>query len=239
MKKIAALSVFLLIGWVGYAQETEVSAQVPISFSTEYMQAAREQAVIYSGREQIIYPAYYIGHPYLVSTDFVKGTIVYDGIQYPNLRMRLDLYRNELIVSVPHGSYNVVLQPDKLNTADFHSYRLFYHYPDGLKGSPGEGYCILLDDGACRVIEKPIALLLEKVKDIDMEVYFEQSSRFYILKEDVYYAVKSKSGVLKVFKTHKKELNRFAKQQQLDFKKETGKSIVALVNEYERLTKQP
>lgn len=236
---MTTLGVFLIMGWMGYAQETVISDQVPISFSTAYLQAAKGQAVFYSGKEQYVYPTYYEGHPYLVAVEPVTGTVVYDGITYPDIRMRLDLYRDELVVSLPEGNYNVVLQPERVNYADLHSCRLIYYYPDGLKGCPVQGYHILLREGAYPVLERPSAKLMDVLRGTEREVYFEQSQRFFIRRDEAYYTVKSKSSLLKVFPSHKKELNQFIKQHKLNFRKETGKAIVAVVEEYERLTKQP
>ncbi len=230
---------FLLLGWQGYAQQADLAEQVHKSFSAAYLQATGSQAIIYSGKEPIAYPPYYNGHPYLEAIEPAVGTLVYDHIVYPDVRMRLDLNRDELIVSVPGGYNNVVLQPDKYNYADLHGYRLIYFYPDGLKGCPGQGYYQQLHDGLYPVLEKRTATFSESIKGLEREFTFDQSTRFYICKDNVYYAVKSKGSVLKVFKSHKKVLNQFAKQHKLNFRKETGKAIVAIVEEYERIAKQP
>lgn len=68
------------------------------------------------------------------------------------------------------------------------------------------------------------------------EESFSQSVKYYILKEGVYHAVRSKGSVLKVFKSKKKELARYIKQQKLDFRHAPEEAIVSVVREYERLT---
>ena len=45
---------------------------------------------------------------------------------------------------------------------------------------------------------------------------FDQSVKYYIRKEGVYYTVRSKGSVLKVLKSKKKELARYIKRRKLD-----------------------
>lgn len=233
---VILLCAFLLSGWKVYAQQPE---QVPAQFAEGYLQSVKGNATIYSGKERTIYPSYYKGTPYLISPDPAVGTLCYDNVVYPNVRLQLDLYRGELQIASPEGYHFLILQPDRLNYADFLSHRLIYYYPDGLKGCPAEGYYILLHQGTTPVLEKNTCLLQEEVHGLERRVYFQQSVRYYILKDEVYYTVKSKSSLLNVFRTHKKELNRFIKQQNLNFKRETEKTIIAVTEEYERLIGQP
>jgi hypothetical protein len=48
--------------------------------------------------------------------------------------------------------------------------------------------------------------------------------------------VKNKNAILKLFPDKKKELNEFAKLYKLDFKKQTGPSIISMVEHYKNLT---
>ena len=59
---------------------------------------------------------------------------------------------------------------------------------------------------------------------------FDQSVKYYIRKEGVYYTVRSKGSVLKVLKSKKKEL---------DFKHAPEEAIVAVVRQYEQLNEIP
>ena len=47
---------------------------------------------------------------------------------------------------------------------------------------------------------------------------FDQSVKYYIRKEGVYYTVRSKGSVLKVLKSNNKELARYKKRRKLDVK---------------------
>jgi hypothetical protein len=68
---------------------------------------------------------------------------------------------------------------------------------------------------------------------------FQHTVKYYICKDDIYYPVKSKASVLKVFRSHKKELNDFIRAHRLNFRRQTEASIVAVVQQYESLSRQP
>ena len=68
---------------------------------------------------------------------------------------------------------------------------------------------------------------------------FDQSVKYYIRKEGVYYTVRSKGSVLKVLKSKKKELARYIKRRKLDCKHAPEEAIVAVVRQYEQLNEIP
>ena len=77
------------------------------------------------------------------------------------------------------------------------------------------------------------------IKDMKLDDSFDQSVKYYIRKEGVYYTVRSKGSVLKVLKSKKKELARYIKRRKLDFKHAPEEAIVAVVRQYEQLNEIP
>lgn len=201
----------------------------------DYTSAAAGQCVIYHGKEQLKYPTSIKNHPYLKSDKYVAGNLSFEGILYKDVKMRLDLYKNELLLFSPDNRYNIVLPNDRVDFAEFHGYHVFYRYPDGRADNLPEGYYLWLHEGKCTVLGKWSCILSKTIKDMQPEDSFDQSVKYYIKKEGVYYTVKSKRSVLKVFKSRKKELARYIKQQKLDFKHAPEEAIVAVVKEYERI----
>lgn len=201
----------------------------------QYLGEAQSQALIYIGKEAQSYAPHITNHPYFQSGIFIGGTLSYDGIRYPGINIMLDTYRDQLLVHTPNRMSYVILQPEKVDYAELFGYRIIYFYPDGLKNAPSEGYYQLLYDGKCKVLGRQTCSLFETRKDAIVEGQFNKSIKYYILKDGVYHTVKSKGSVLKVFKSHKKELNQYSRQQRLNFRKETEKAIVSIVRQYETL----
>lgn len=200
-----------------------------------YASFASGQAVIFHGKEQLKYSPSIKNHPYLKSDKYAAGNLSFEGILYEDVKMRLDLYKNELLLLSPDERYNIVLPSDRVDFAHFHGYHIFYHDPEGKENSLPEGYYLRLHDGRCTVLEKPSCAFSKQIKGLEVEESFDQSVRYYIQKEGAYYPVGSKGSVLKVFKERKKELARYIKQEKLDFRHAREEAIVAVAREYERL----
>lgn len=203
--------------------------------AADYASFAAGQAVIFHGKEQLKYSPSIKNHPYLKSDKYVPGNLSFEGILYEDVKMRLDLYKNELLLLSPDERYNIVLPSDRVDFAHFHGYHIFYHDPEGKENSLPEGYYLRLYDGRCTVLEKPSCAFSKQIKGLEVEESFDQSVKYYIQKEGAYYPVGSKGSVLKVFKERKKELARYIKQEKLDFRHAREEAIVAVAREYERL----
>ena len=182
----------------------------------DYVSSAAGQSVIYHGKEQLKYPTSIRNHPYLKSEKYVPGDLSFEGILYKDVKMRLDLYY-----------------------AEFHGYDIFYRYPDERSGNLPEGYYLRLYEGKCTVLGKWSCILSKTIKDMKLDESFDQSVKYYIRKEGVYYTVRSKGSVLKVLKSKKKELARYIKRRKLDFKHAPEEAIVAVVRQYEQLNEIP
>lgn len=205
----------------------------------DYLVAAGNQAVIYHGKEQLKYPTTIHGHPYLGSEDYAAGELTFEGILYKDVNLRLDVYRNELMLLTKDRRFNIIISADRVNHACFRGYHVYYHYPDTLRGTPPEGYYLRLYDGGVTVLEKQVCTLFRTVEDMEIKDLFVRSVKFYVLKEMVYYTVGSKRSVLRLFKDRKSELARFIRQRHLDFKRMPEQAIVEVVKEFERLNAKP
>jgi hypothetical protein len=221
------LYLFLAAGALSYAQSEQPAAR--------YLAAAGACSPVYTGKIPLPYPSHFTDYPYLRTPEFTEATLSYDGTVYPGVRMRLDVYHGRLLASPPGKSYEVILPPERVDFAKLHGCHVFYFRPDGLKGAPSAGYCLLLHEGDCRVISRPGCSMHEMSKDGVETGWFRFSTKYYILKDSVYYAVKSKGSLLKIFPSHRKELSRYIREQRLNFRRNTEEAIVATVKQYERL----
>jgi hypothetical protein len=218
---------FLLSTAASYAQSEEVVAH--------YLASAGKHLPVYTGKIPLPYPSHFSDSPYLATHQPAEGTLVYNGIAYPGIRLRLDLYRERLLASPPQEMYEVILSPGQVDYAVLHGYHVFYFQPGSLQGSPPAGYYLLLHDGGCRVLSHPACSMRETSKDGVTTGWFRFSTRYYILKDGVCHAVKSKGSLLKLFPSHRKELSRYINEQRLNFGRNAEASIVAVVKQYERL----
>lgn len=168
----------------------------------------------------------------LENMGYGTGKLLYDGILYTNQTMRLDLFRNELIILSPDKTYNIVLDPEKVEWFNLFGYKGAYRKEDNYKNFPGEGYYIQLHEGENNLLKKDSYYLSKQ----SGQVYMNRNVKYYLLKDKVYHQIKNKKSLLKVLHSHKKELEQYIKENRINFDKNNlENAIISIVNHYEKL----
>jgi hypothetical protein len=159
------------------------------------------------------------------------GDLFYDGLLYTRVKMRLDLYRDELVVATANNWVNgSVLDPSRFGWADFKGYRTI-HVREADSGL-SEGYYQQLHGGDHEVLKKE-----EYDFNIVENIYTNRSTKYYIKNGDVYLNVGRRKGViLRALGGHRSELDRYIRSAELDIRRDTDRALVEIVREYERLT---
>jgi len=237
IKKIYLLLLFILLSVVILAQSTD-HQQVTDNSATEYLQASGSQSALYYGRIHEGHPRL-INHPYLIDERFAKARLSYRGIIYPDVLLRLDLNRSELVIQSP-GFLNIVLFPEDVEFAELHNQTVIYFQRNNLPGCPPTGYYILLYSGKCEVLKRQTAALMlaNTQQRSTSEFYYDISTLNYLYKDGVYHTIRNKRGLLKILYPHKRELKRFISANKLRFRQNSDLFITRTIIEYEKLSSQ-
>lgn len=231
----------LLTGIIIFGGEGRLSAQSTMLEKrmepqiARYLDTVAGQAVLFYGKEEEPYAVVASNHPYFREAYYVRGRLSYRGVMYPDVPLRVDLYRDELLVLSP-AARHVRLTSTEIDFAELHDRRIVYLPKDTLSKSLSPGLYFLLYDGDCRVFEKRTATLQQRTYMQTMEPYFAFSSVYYIRKESIYHRIKSRNALLKILGAHRKELELHIRVNQLDFRKDAGKMIVSTVETFEKLS---
>lgn len=228
---------FLLCFGLMQAQERRLPTD---SVLIDYLKTASSFATLYYGVE---YEGYTQAknQPYLTKAPCTKARLSYRHVLYPEVCLRLDVWKDELSVLSPDLRY-YVLFPEDVAFAEIFDKQLIYHQTNALPNSPSTGYYFLIHDGDCKVLEKKYASVLQRDKSIRTEwtvLDFTVKTRYYLLKDGVYHAINSKSALLKTLSSHQKELKQFISSRRLSFKKDAVELLIQTVREYERLNPEP
>ena len=228
------ICMLLFIFWGGQLFAQNARQQLVDNAAREYLSNAGNQSTLYYGKEQEGYQRT-INHPYLIDQQHVKARLSYGGVVYPEVMLRLDLFRDELIVLSPFFR-NIVLVPENVDLAEMYDRRIIYFRKDSLPGCPSSGYCTLLHSGKYKVLERQTNRLTHNDRS---EFYYYMSTSFYLYKDDAYYIIRNQRGLLKALGTHKKELKRFISSNRLQFRDNPETFLIKTVNEYENLILSP
>ena len=165
---------------------------------------------------------------------YAPGTLRYNGITYPGVWMRLDLYRDQLDVLTPNKLNGIVLDPLLVGWADFHGYRSIYIPANSPEYRLPEGFYQLLFSGGHQVLKKETYGFNQTE-----QAFVNRKIRYYIEKDGRYHSVKGRKGaILRVLREHRRELDRYIRQNNIDIKQNTEQAIVTLVARYEALNNQ-
>ena len=200
-------------------------------YALEYLQVSGEQSALYYGKQQDRVP-FAVNHPYLQNSQYTKARLSYNNVIYPEVMLRLDLSKDELIIFSP-GNRNIVLFPENVDVAELHGYKLIYFRGDSLSGSPSAGYYMLLHSGTCKILKRQTATLMIDVGTTNYR--YNTTTNFYLFKDDVYQTIRTKRVLLKNLEPYRKELKRFISKNHLQFRKNSDEFFIQTLDEYEKL----
>ena len=236
MKRTAVYMFCFLIAYNVCAQE-----QNPITINdnvNSYFNTVKEYSVIYTGKEEPKYANSYTNHPYLNTDAFRRGLVSFDGRTYPDVLLRLNQNKEELVTMSPDNRFAIIIPRDRVDYAVIDSQLILYHKPESADGSLlPQGFYVRTYDGDCQVWKRELYFQTSKVTDYQVEYFFKENARIYIYKNGIYHPVNSKKSVLKLFDSNKKELKSYIKMSQIKFRNNPESAIVAVTKYYDELNK--
>ena len=228
---------FMIFCWQHLPAQDGLLRQTTDRYAANYMDSVSRFATIYSGESPQPHLSFSLqNHQFFKDVYFTNSRLSYDGVVYPGVMLRWDLYRDELLIFSP-ARYEIVLKREKIDFAEIHGYHMFYLHLDSLPGCPPAGYYILLFSGEYLLLEKTSKQLLRSNVSMGRdENDFNLSSIFFLQKNGVYHQIKNRGTLLKALDTHRKELNGFIRAHKLKYKKDAEKMVLTVVKEHAKLS---
>lgn len=171
----------------------------------KYLQEAGDHAALFfSPVEETINSARWANDPYWLTSSCTPGELVYDGILYKNLNMRLNVVKQTLSVATPESK--ILVCPD---TAKIERFVLF-----------GKPFIKKGNRWACIEYQsKDLALWHEKYKEKTADVVIDARSYMNYKEVDIYYIiengkkhfVKKASDIPSCFPKYKKPLTKYVR----------------------------
>jgi hypothetical protein len=222
--RILTFAIILLLNIPCYGQDV---------VSDDYLNITGDYAAVFNGQTDVNYnsdnyPYFFPKKPASFGSspkDFVAGTLTYNGTVYKNVRLRLDLFKEELIILSPQKGFGIILEPQRVNEAVLYSRIFFWNSNSNI----AEGYYMQLYKGEfLKLVYKEKFELQSRIRDLQSIDYFLQDTKFYLLYKGKYIQVKDKKSFTKLFPGQKSRINEFVKKQKLNFKQEREKSLIEL-----------
>lgn len=198
-----------------------------------YFTQRGEEASIYKGVHHIGYPVSIEGNAYFQSADWQTGSVLYDHILYENIEMRYDLYKDQLIVTPQEqGRMFISLFSPRVTKFSFSGFNFIRIGNSDEKTSPAPGFYLQLASGKLTMLAKKSKVISERIEGRTFLQKFDETVKYYLLKDSVYYPIKNKKDMLAAVKDKKKEVQQFLSKNKLNYRKGREKTLVAVAEFY-------
>jgi hypothetical protein len=208
-----------------------------LSFYAGHQDTTLQKQILYNGR--VWRNLYYgvRGNQFLFSSDFLPGTVTMGGKYFDNIRIRYDIYKDEIMIPVSPVTV-VQLNREMVDSFSIQFENKWYRFTghtifsqDMLKGYVN----ILYSDNTSLYVKykKEIDLLAENQK-FDR---FSQTQHIFVMKDDKIYQVSGKKDFLKILADNKQQVRNLMKTNRLKIIKSDPSSFVPVLKFYDSLKK--
>lgn len=232
---LTAVCVVVLFNF-GFAQQLPDSAAYNATLNF-YIESSGEQSEIYNGYEYSDIRADIGSVYFLDNKQFTMATLVYNGSVYKNIPVLYDALNDLLISKRPNSPVKYVMVSDRVASFQIGSHRFIRVAKADVKDAAKERYYEELYNGKSSVIAKRSKIRSEILsRGEGLRISFENDDLIYIKKGGVFYPVKSRGDVLKLFKDKEDALKAYIKSAALSFGEKKEEAIVKLANYYDQLS---
>ena len=174
------------------------------------------------------------GDQFLYSPEFLPGSVTIEGRTFSNLKLKYDIYNDELIMITDHG---IIIQ---LNKEMVESFSMIFDNIYNFKKLEADtlnslsGYVNILFEGSTSLYVKYRKEILQLAVENKYDL-FNQVNRIYVKKDSVISRVDSKKEFLNLFKDKKQQLHTFIKANKLKLSRKNPESFKPVIEYYDTL----
>lgn len=175
-------------------------------------------------------------HAFFLSEEFMVGSITFDGHHFNNLPLLYDITSDQLITETSSAS---LLRLSREKLTHFNLAGNYFEKIDNRavgNSLPIAGFYHVLYNGPTKVISLRQKTIQERIESGVLQIYFEERSRYFVLRNGRYYAVNGKASLLKLFKDQKNQVRAFIRKNQIHLKSDRDKAFSSVSMHYDTLT---
>ena len=172
----------------------------------------RTQSGLYNGSKYVA-PDYDRDlHPYFSSEDWITGTVYYDGEYFTDVSLMYDLYNAALIAEHFPSGHPIQLIEEKVRSFNIDGHH-FEKIENEVVGNslPATDFYDVLHPGKTRLVARRQKLRRQEIEDLSVETFFDEKTRYFVFKNDVFFPVKNRAALLKILSDKKRGLKKFLK----------------------------
>lgn len=229
VKVLAFLLTFFVSGL--HAQQGNADSSLAAGFARQlYNTRMGNELPVYTGVQFYPYSSGIEGNAYWGSPDWYRGSVIYEGRLYEDISMQYDLVKDQLVITPDEqgGVFISLFGPrvKEFSLAGTRFVRLDKNEPIA------EGFYQLLVDGVISGWAKKEKVIREKITGSSISRSFEEKVRYYALRDGHYHAIRNAGDLFTVLREYKKEVQQHLTAQNLKYRDDPERTIVAAINFY-------
>ncbi len=193
--------------------------------------------ILYNGRVWRNLYQHIDGTQFLLSADFLHGSVTVNGMTFnnPELMLKLDLINDELLLLTDRGS---ILQLNKHMvdrfTINYDNRQLQFRNLEADSLNELSGYVNVIYDGktALYLKYKKEIRLMDSPGDRDT---FIQTHRIYLMKDGIAHQVRNSKNLVRLLKDRKEEVKDFMRTNRVRFSRNNPASFTPVLEFYDNL----
>lgn len=202
-----------------------------------YRETMASQSPIVNGRQYKPYSFTFIkeGHPFFETNQFVPATVYYEDQVYDSVKILYDEHLDMVIMDV---GVRVELISEWLPQFSISGHQFFRIPADTVHQAISEGYYERLYDGGIQLYKKEFKEFKEVLSVTEgYQAEIIEKYSYFIKKEERFYRVKNKDGLLDILKEKRNEVEKYLKANRLNFRRDKQNTITKAVIYYDQLTR--
>jgi hypothetical protein len=202
-----------------------------------YHQSSGDQSGLYNGSQHSGYPfSFEAGQPFFNNDKPGTGSVVYDGILYENVSLQYDEVQEALVMQ--DSTRRMRLLNDRIERFTLFNNNFIRIVKDTESTVLiRTGFYNLLYAGKTSMLKREEKIIREDpstgvlLRFVDSHVYY------YIKMNNSYLSIKSKKGLLNIFKDKKKDIRQYIRKNKLSYRKDRDNTLIKTTAYYDQLIK--
>jgi len=242
----ANLLCFFSLFFIGksFGQAASVDSTNLQKIASQFYKSIGEESRLYNGHEYQPYDPHIKNNalfPYDAKS-WTAGAVDYDGVDYKNVPIMYDVYK-DVVVALLYNHFSMFsLLSERVHDFSFsghHFIRLNADQINNDKSGITTGFYEQLYAGKTEILAKRKKTLQNSSTAVAApETFFEESNNYYLKKGNTYYKISSKGSILKILKDKKNELQKYFRQNNINYGDNPEYAMAQMASYYDHLSNQ-
>lgn len=219
------------------AQTPAIDSNALNSAILTYTRSNTAEAKLYNG---ILYAGYDHqpkGHPFFQSDSNLIGSITYDDIIYPEIRLHYDLEKDIVIIPNKRSTVEIRLLSEKLSDFTIGNHQFTHLLPDSVTvNAPPAGFYEVLYKGKTTALVHHRKRILNTGRAEENLSHYQQYDYWYLEQNGKYHSIHKNSDLINAFGSKNSTLKDFLKKNHLNFKEDPDNALAKTAEFYSRST---